>query len=53
MDLGKQSERRRQLVEKVAADFAANNIQVRWLHEMGEPLLYERLADAIDLFPGR
>ncbi len=40
------------LVEKVAADFAANNIQVRWLHEMGEPLLYERLADAIDLFPG-
>ena len=40
------------LVEKVAADFAANNIQVRWLHEMGEPLLYERLAEAIDLFPG-
>ncbi len=40
------------LVEKVAADFAANGIQVRWLHEMGEPLLYERLAEAIDLFPG-
>ncbi len=40
------------LVEKVAADFAANNIQVRWLHEMGEPLLYERLTEAIDLFPG-
>ncbi len=40
------------LVEKVAADFAANNIQVRWLHEMGEPLLYEKLAEAIDLFPG-
>lgn len=40
------------LVEKVAADFAANGIGVRWLHEMGEPLLYDRLADAIDLFPG-
>jgi MoaA/NifB/PqqE/SkfB family radical SAM enzyme len=40
------------LVEKVAADFAASGIRVRWLHEMGEPLLYERLADAIDLFPG-
>ncbi len=40
------------LVEKVAADFTANNIQVRWLHEMGEPLLYEKLAEAIDLFPG-
>ncbi|PWB77157.1 MAG: hypothetical protein C3F15_03765 [Holophagae bacterium] len=40
------------LVEKVAADFAANGIRVRWLHEMGEPLLYPRLAEAIDLFPG-
>jgi len=40
------------LVEKVAADFRANGIRVRWLHEMGEPLLYPRLAEAIDLFPG-
>jgi len=40
------------LVEKVAADFRDNDIQVRWLHEMGEPLLYPRLAEAIDLFPG-
>ncbi len=40
------------LVEKVAADFKQNGIQVRWLHEMGEPLLYDRLAEAIDLFPG-
>jgi MoaA/NifB/PqqE/SkfB family radical SAM enzyme len=40
------------LVEKVAADFADNGIQVRWLHEMGEPLLYPRLAEAIELFPG-
>jgi MoaA/NifB/PqqE/SkfB family radical SAM enzyme len=41
-----------ELVEKVAADFAANGATVKWLHEMGEPLLYPRLAEAIDLFPG-
>jgi len=41
-----------ELVQKVADDFAANGIKVRWLHEMGEPLLYERLPEAIDLFPG-
>ncbi len=40
------------LVKKVAADFEENGIRVRWLHEMGEPLLYDRLAEAIDLFPG-
>jgi MoaA/NifB/PqqE/SkfB family radical SAM enzyme len=40
------------LVEKVAADFKDNDIQVRWLHEMGEPLLYPRLIEAIELFPG-
>jgi MoaA/NifB/PqqE/SkfB family radical SAM enzyme len=40
------------LVEKVAADFRENDIRARWLHEMGEPLLYPRLAEAIDLFPG-
>jgi MoaA/NifB/PqqE/SkfB family radical SAM enzyme len=40
------------LVEKVAADFRAQGITVRWLHEMGEPLLYPRLAEAIELFPG-
>ena len=40
------------LVQKVAEDFAANGIGVRWLHEMGEPLLYPRLAEAIGLFPG-
>ena len=40
------------LVEKVAADFRDNGIRARWLHEMGEPLLYPRLAEAIDLFPG-
>lgn len=40
------------LVEKVAADFRDNEITVNWLHEMGEPLLYPQLAEAIDLFPG-
>ncbi len=40
------------LVEKIAEDFRANGIRVKWLHEMGEPLLYPRLAEAIDLFPG-
>jgi len=40
------------LVEKVAADLHDNGIRVGWLHEMGEPLLYPRLAEAVDLFPG-
>jgi len=40
------------LVEKVAADFRDNDVRVNWLHEMGDPLLYPRLCEAIDLFPG-
>jgi len=40
------------LVEKVAADFQENGLRARWLHEMGEPLLYPRLTEAIELFPG-
>ena len=40
------------LVEKIASDFAANGMVVSWLHEMGEPTLYSRLAEAVDLFPG-
>jgi len=40
------------LVEKVAGEFARLGIRVKWLHEMGEPLLYPRLPEAIDLFPG-
>jgi len=40
------------LVEKVAADFRAHGLVVNWLHEMGDPLLFPRLAEAIDLFPG-
>jgi hypothetical protein len=39
------------LVERIAADFKANGIRVEWLHEMGDPLLYPYLAEAIDLFP--
>ena len=41
-----------ELVEKVAADFKANGMVVSWMHEMGDPLLYPRLAAAVDLFPG-
>lgn len=40
------------LVEKVAEEFRRLGIRVKWLHEMGEPLLYPRLPEAIDLFPG-
>ena len=40
------------LVEKVASEFRAHRIRTSWLHEMGEPLLYPRLPEAIDLFPG-
>ena len=40
------------LVEKVAEDFRENGVGVTWLHEMGDPLLYPRLSEAIDLFPG-
>lgn len=40
------------LVEKVAADFRSHGLVVNWLHEMGDPLLFPRLAEAIDLFPG-
>lgn len=28
-----------------------NGLKVRWLHEMGEPLLYPRLKEALYLFP--
>ena len=41
-----------ELVQKVAADLRDNGVQVSWLHEMGEPLLSPRLAEAIELFPG-
>lgn len=41
-----------ELVERLAAEMKSLGIRVRYLHEMGEPLLYPRLAEAIDLFPG-
>ncbi len=28
-----------------------NGLKVRWLHEMGEPLLYPNLKEAIEMFP--
>jgi hypothetical protein len=40
------------LVEKIAADFKNNGVTVEWLHEMGDPLLYPRIGEAVDLFPG-
>jgi len=35
-------------IHKIIRD---NNLKVRWLHEMGEPLLYPNLKDALELFP--
>jgi MoaA/NifB/PqqE/SkfB family radical SAM enzyme len=40
------------MVESVAAQMGELGLRMKYLHEMGEPLLYKRLAEAIDLFPG-
>lgn len=40
------------LVRKVAEEFSRNGLKANWLHEMGDPLLYPHLPEAIDLFPG-
>ena len=40
------------LVEKVAGELRAAGVQVSWLHEMGEPLMYPRITEAVELFPG-
>jgi MoaA/NifB/PqqE/SkfB family radical SAM enzyme len=40
------------MVEKVAAEMRDLGLKMRYLHELGEPLLYKRLGEAIDLFPG-
>jgi len=40
------------MVEKVAAEMRELGLRMRYLHELGEPLLYKRLPEAIDLFPG-
>jgi len=39
------------LVEKAERDIHGLGLKLKWLHEMGEPLLYSRIDDAIRLFP--
>jgi MoaA/NifB/PqqE/SkfB family radical SAM enzyme len=40
------------MVEKVSGEMKDLGLKMKYLHEMGEPLLYKRLAEAVDLFPG-
>jgi MoaA/NifB/PqqE/SkfB family radical SAM enzyme len=40
------------MVEDVARQMRELGLPMKYLHEMGEPLLYKRLPEAIDLFPG-
>lgn len=39
------------LVEKAEREIHGMGLKLKWLHEMGEPLLYSRVDDAIRLFP--
>ena len=39
------------LVELAEKEIHGAGLRLKWLHEMGEPLLYARLDDAIRLFP--
>ncbi|GAC1431872.1 MAG: hypothetical protein NVSMB68_04290 [Thermoanaerobaculia bacterium] len=39
------------LVERAEREIHGNGLRLKWLHEMGEPLLYSRIDDAIRLFP--
>lgn len=39
------------VVEKAEREIHGNGLRLKWLHEMGEPLLYGRIDDAIRLFP--
>jgi MoaA/NifB/PqqE/SkfB family radical SAM enzyme len=39
------------LVEKAERELHGLGFKLKWLHEMGEPLLYPRIDDAIRLFP--
>jgi MoaA/NifB/PqqE/SkfB family radical SAM enzyme len=39
------------LVEKAEREIHGLGLKLKWLHEMGEPLLYARIDDAIRLFP--
>jgi MoaA/NifB/PqqE/SkfB family radical SAM enzyme len=40
------------MVVDVARQMKELRLPMRYLHEMGEPLMYKRLPEAIDLFPG-
>ena len=40
-----------ELVEKAEREIHGLGLKLKWLHEMGEPLLYARINDAIRLFP--
>lgn len=39
------------LVERAEREIHGLGLKLKWLHEMGEPLLYPRVDDAIRLFP--
>ncbi|HEX9161704.1 MAG TPA: radical SAM/SPASM domain-containing protein [Thermoanaerobaculia bacterium] len=39
------------LVERAEREIHGLGLRLKWLHEMGEPLLYSRVDDAIRLFP--
>ena len=39
------------VVEKAEREIHGLGLKLKWLHEMGEPLLYNRIDDAIRLFP--
>jgi MoaA/NifB/PqqE/SkfB family radical SAM enzyme len=39
------------MVEKAEREIHGAGLKLKWLHEMGEPLLYARIDDAIGLFP--
>lgn len=39
------------LVEKAEREIHGLGLKLKWLHEMGEPLLYPRIDDAVRLFP--
>ncbi len=39
------------VVEKAEREIHGLGLRLKWLHEMGEPLLYARIDDAIRLFP--
>jgi MoaA/NifB/PqqE/SkfB family radical SAM enzyme len=39
------------VVEKAEREIHGAGLKLKWLHEMGEPLLYGRIDDAIRLFP--